>query len=890
MEVLLEKLKQNTVKKGIVAALFGLGLIMDLLTMNGSVANTGVSVWKTAGLWVEASNYLPLICLIFVLLACIHIATAIVGAFCVLKGRQIRILPFVVVGCMHLVKLLLNGVLGVLSGGNISMLVGLVLALVGIVYVAFLGGFSADGKGKQASEFVGGRCVGLTLVGWSGLFVTLSLFFAPFCSYIENQKQWAIVPVGALQSGRGNQDNIMCLVLFVILAILSAVAFFLLTRCLRMRNRGVDVYADGIGKVVLLSTLSVWGYFLASVVYCSLNNSSGGRSTAASFVPSLLMVILSVCYAFLARGLVNTQCDKKVTAAKIELFIYALLIALVTVAASLSDIILVKFSLPIQELHLNGWRIFMTFNSLGSGFQVVAFLLFAVLAITISLAVLLLVSLISKSKFFGKLALTQIVSGAIFCMMIGMFGKYYEIVQKLNEDSLRALFSRFVDVSGVNFQYRVTGSSFYWFIAAIAIVIVVLIRRPYSRSGMDDIPLVVNTAGETDLEPRKPSVPEKSGASAHQGNVIADPCPAFTQLDGKLGQLRAENLQAQSVAFEKPTLQELVRFVVAYARESRLRLSYTAEDIAAFVAGLGATRLSILQGMSGTGKTSLPKIFSEAIMGHCDIIEVESSWRDKNELLGYYNEFSRMYTPKKFTQALYRANLNPEAVTFIVLDEMNLSRVEYYFSDFLSLMEHEEDKREIKLLNVALCRTEEGKEIPYKGLSEGHTLKVPNNVWFVGTANRDESTFEISDKVYDRAHTMNFNKRATKVTAYGQEMAPRYFSAEVLLELLEKAKAANVLDVENCSLIQDVERLLAPYNISFGNRIAKQIENFVSIYCACLPTSEGVLNEAIETILLSKVVSKLEFKSVENKMQLAAEFEKLRLHRCSQFVLKLNED
>jgi hypothetical protein len=58
--------------------------------------------------------------------------------------------------------------------------------------------------------------------------------------------------------------------------------------------------------------------------------------------------------------------------------------------------------------------------------------------------------------------------------------------------------------------------------------------------------------------------------------------------------------------------------------------------------------------MSGTGKTSLPKIVAEALMSVCDIVEVESSWRDKNELLGYYNEFSKLYTPKKFTQALYK--------------------------------------------------------------------------------------------------------------------------------------------------------------------------------------------------------------------------------------------
>ena len=221
---------------------------------------------------------------------------------------------------------------------------------------------------------------------------------------------------------------------------------------------------------------------------------------------------------------------------------------------------------------------------------------------------------------------------------------------------------------------------------------------------------------------------------------------------------------------------------------------------------------------------------------------------------------------------------------------MNLSRIEYYFSDFLSLMENEEDKRELKLLNVGLYRAENGKNYPYKGLRDGHTVKIPNNIWFIGTANRDESTFDISDKVYDRAHTMNFTKRASKPQMFGTPIEQRYLSVGAFSELLKKAENTLRFDIDNYPLIKKVEALLEPYNISFGNRIANQIESFVSIYCSCFTNPEGVLKDAVEKILLSKVVCKLEFKSVENKEQLAAEFEKLELHRCSEFILKLNED
>ena len=238
--------------------------------------------------------------------------------------------------------------------------------------------------------------------------------------------------------------------------------------------------------------------------------------------------------------------------------------------------------------------------------------------------------------------------------------------------------------------------------------------------------------------------------------------------------------------------------------------------------------------MSGTGKTSLPKIVAEALNSVCDIVEVESSWRDKNELLGYYNEFNKIYTPKKFTQALYKAKLNSEVLTFIVLDEMNLSRIEYYFSDFLSLMENEEDKREIKLVNIKLSKNKKNKkDNDYLGLTEGHTLKVPNNVWFIGTANRDESTFDISDKVYDRATTMNFDKRAAKVQTFEEPKAPKYVPSKLLNNLLLNAKQNVNFTIDDNEIINKVERILKPYNISFGNRIAKQIEDFVKIYVSC---------------------------------------------------------
>ena len=169
-------------------------------------------------------------------------------------------------------------------------------------------------------------------------------------------------------------------------------------------------------------------------------------------------------------------------------------------------------------------------------------------------------------------------------------------------------------------------------------------------------------------------------------------------------------------------------------------------------------------------------------------------------------------------------------------------------------------------------------------------MKIPNNIWFIGTANRDESTYDISDKVYDRANTMNFDKRAKKAEFFGETLSPKYVSNEVLLELFEKAKNDVKFTIDNNPIIEEVEKLLEPYNISFGNRIALQIETFVKIYSSCFEIKEEAMKDALEIILLSKVVRKLELKNIEDKEELATKFENLKLFRCSNFIKSLKED
>ncbi len=324
---------------------------------------------------------------------------------------------------------------------------------------------------------------------------------------------------------------------------------------------------------------------------------------------------------------------------------------------------------------------------------------------------------------------------------------------------------------------------------------------------------------------------------------------------------------------------------------------------------MSVSRLLILQGMSGTGKSSLPRIFSEAISGFNRLIPVESSWRDRNELLGYYNDFNKKFNAKSFTIELYRSSKDrcQEIPTFIVLDEMNLARIEYYFSDFLAILqEPDHDKWLIELVSsdmrtlpmelpesvkekmkkespsvfsiwekiersrqgdlkaetsdedkekLTLYLAKLGQLTGAKSLIEGRKIKVTDNIWFVGTANRDESTFEISDKVYDRAQVVSLNRKGIPENSYLPTSA-KYISVSDLEKLFENAIRANKNKkaVEERLNILDAV-LMEHFDMSFGNRIVTQTINFVAVFVAAGGNLVDALDYQISTKILRKVIT-----------------------------------
>lgn len=291
----------------------------------------------------------------------------------------------------------------------------------------------------------------------------------------------------------------------------------------------------------------------------------------------------------------------------------------------------------------------------------------------------------------------------------------------------------------------------------------------------------------------------------------------------------------------------LERFCEGYRNfaSSQMHLYYTMEIVRRFVAGMASSHIMILEGISGTGKTSLPYSFSRYLANPATIVSVQPNFRDRTELLGYFNEFSKRFNETEFLRALYEANYRDEPC-LIVLDEMNLARIEYYFAEMLSVLEMPSKDEWIVDLVPTGWQGDPVKLIDGK-------IRINPNIWFVGTANNDDSTFTITDKVYDRAMPIELNERAAAFEA--QDQPAVHVTAEHLSDMFDKAKEMYPLSDGMQEKLNKLDSYLQTrFKLAIGNRIIKQMNDFVPVYVA----TGGTEQDAIDYILSRKVLKKFE--------------------------------
>jgi len=294
---------------------------------------------------------------------------------------------------------------------------------------------------------------------------------------------------------------------------------------------------------------------------------------------------------------------------------------------------------------------------------------------------------------------------------------------------------------------------------------------------------------------------------------------------------------------------------IALSQGRGKELYYSEQDIRAFLGGLAMSRLHILQGISGTGKTSLPLAFARAMgdrqASNCKLIEIQAGWRDRQDLIGYFNAFEGRFYETDFFKAIYEAQtpLYRDQIYIVLLDEMNLSRPEQYFADFLSKLEQAESGKTPTLsLQSDLNK-------PFPNLFQNKELAIPPNIWFIGTANQDETTLEFADKTYDRAHVMELHQQAEAFNV-GRIESRHPVSYSALTNAFNEAKRSNLDKAkESWEFINESELrdLLKRFRLGWGNRLKRQVDSFVPVVIA----AGGTVGEATDHIFATKVLRKL---------------------------------
>lgn len=320
-----------------------------------------------------------------------------------------------------------------------------------------------------------------------------------------------------------------------------------------------------------------------------------------------------------------------------------------------------------------------------------------------------------------------------------------------------------------------------------------------------------------------PAMSEMDSDRAYQAPIELEPIPELSEFAGQL-----QHRIAQA--------------------ENQVQLYYPLEDIRVLIAGLAMSQLHVFQGISGTGKTSLAKAFAKAMGGFCTDIAVQAGWRDRDDLLGHFNAFEQKFYEKDCLQALYKAQTPrwSDTCNVILLDEMNLSRPEQYFSEFLSALEKNNPReRLISLSETALPGAP-------KMLIEGRQIRVPDNVWFIGTANHDETTNELADKTYDRSHVMTLPKHDKRFTI--ENYAPKQFSFKSIQKAFDNACK------EHCSRVQGLldelaassftNHLEGDFALGWGNRFDKQALRFMPVMLATGATFGDALDHLLATRIM----------------------------------------
>jgi len=315
----------------------------------------------------------------------------------------------------------------------------------------------------------------------------------------------------------------------------------------------------------------------------------------------------------------------------------------------------------------------------------------------------------------------------------------------------------------------------------------------------------------------------------------------------------------QEIMEEPQDYNEVLNHIQTYIKNKGF--TYDPKVIKNLYLSLKSKPFAILSGISGTGKSKIVELFAEAIgatreNGRFNLIPVKPDWSDSSELIGYRN-LQGKFTAGELTNIISQAINDKNKPYFICLDEMNLARVEYYFSDILALMESRKlvdgEYRTDTIIKDESFGEDSGSKMEFGN------LYIPENLYIIGTVNMDETTFPFSKKVLDRAFTIEFNEVNLNYnfdfefnSIDSRNISNTFMNSEfnTLKDCIEHRAIAQVI----INKLIDINKILIEENIHFAYRVRDEIV----FYCIYNEVNNILSrDEALDLCIKQKILSRI---------------------------------
>lgn len=280
-------------------------------------------------------------------------------------------------------------------------------------------------------------------------------------------------------------------------------------------------------------------------------------------------------------------------------------------------------------------------------------------------------------------------------------------------------------------------------------------------------------------------------------------------------------------------------------------LNFNSDDLINFYTSVKSARLTIIEGISGTGKSKLVDLYGRTLglddNGHMLIVPVSPGWTDDTDILGYLDNSLMQYKESSIglVSFLVEASKHPDKPFLVCFDEMNLAKVEYYFAQFISILENDVNNRILRIYNPK-------EEINVTNADEYPAeIRLGENIIFCGTINVDESTYRLSDKVLDRANLIKLQD--SDFSVYDDER-PVFIVVDVTL--VDKPKPQGLTDDE-LSLLDELNEKLKNVNPRFC--FAHRVVNQISRYLDAIPENDidYTREKALDKLIVQKILPKV---------------------------------